>query len=113
MLSIIGHAVVRADKEEAMVGRRWAVWLSCCLTLIVTGRVSAEPYELSKTDVMDPKIFKSSDIALFGVKLGDPESKAYDVLVNEKIPGVKTEQERHLFCSSINESRPVRWPACG
>jgi hypothetical protein len=53
----------------------------------------AEPYELSKNDVMDPKAIKSPEILLFGVKLGDPESKAYDLLVNEKIAGVKTEQE--------------------
>jgi len=53
----------------------------------------AEPYELSKNDVMDPKAIKSSEVSLFGVKLGDPENKAYDLLVNEKIAGVKTEQE--------------------
>jgi hypothetical protein len=53
----------------------------------------ADPYELTKNDVMDPKLVKSSDVSLFGVKLGDPEGKAVDLLVNEKIPGVKTEQE--------------------
>lgn len=53
----------------------------------------AEPYELSKNDVMDPKAIKSPEVSLYGVKLGDPESKAYDLLVNEKIAGVKAEQE--------------------
>ena len=53
----------------------------------------AEPYVLSKKDVMDPKGIKSPEVSLFGVKLGDPENKAYDLLVNEKIAGVKTEQE--------------------
>jgi len=53
----------------------------------------AEPYELSRNDVMDPKGIKSSEVSLYGVKLGDPESKAFDLLVNEKIAGVKTEQE--------------------
>jgi len=53
----------------------------------------AEAYELSKSDVMDPKQVKSSEVSLFGVKLGDPESKALDILVNEKIQGVKVEQE--------------------
>lgn len=53
----------------------------------------AEPYELSKNDVMDPKAIKSTEVSLFGVKLGDPENKAYDLLVNEKIAGVKAEQE--------------------
>jgi hypothetical protein len=42
---------------------------------------------------MDPKTLKSPDIALIGVKLGDPEAKALDVLVNEKIPGIKVYQE--------------------
>ena len=55
--------------------------------------VGAEPYELRKNDVMDPKGIKSPEVSLFGVKLGDAESKAYDLLVNEKIAGVKTEQE--------------------
>lgn len=89
-----------------MVGRRCAVWLLSCLTLLVAGTVSAEPYELSKNDLMDPKVFKSSDISLFGVKLGDPESKAYDVLVNEKIPGVKTEQEA-TFILLLDQRKPT------
>ena len=55
--------------------------------------LGAEPYELSRNDVMDPKVIKSPDVSLYGVKLGDPESKAFDLLVNEKIAGVKTEQE--------------------
>lgn len=55
--------------------------------------LGAEPYELSRNDVMDPNAIKSPEVSLFGVKLGDPETKAYDLLVNEKIAGVKTEQE--------------------
>ncbi len=66
----------------------------------------AEPYELSKNDVMDPKTVKSSDIALFGVKLGDPEAKALDVLVNEKIPGIKVEQEA-LFIFLLDQRKPT------
>ena len=34
----------------------------------------AEPYELSKNDVMDPKGIKSPEVSLFGVKLGDPDA---------------------------------------
>jgi D-amino peptidase len=52
-----------------------------------------EPYELSKSDVTDATKLKSTDISLYGVKLGDPENKALDSLVNEKISGVKAEQE--------------------
>jgi D-amino peptidase len=89
-----------------MAGRRWAVWLSCCLILMIAGTVSGEPYELSKNDLMDPKAVESSDVALFGVKLGDPENKAYDVLVNEKIPGVKTEQEA-TFILLLDQRKPT------
>ena len=95
-----------------MVGRLGLIVLSCCLTLTLGERACAELYELSKNDLMDPKAFKSSDIALFGVKLGDPESKAYDVLVNEKIPGVKQSRSPPSFSSWISGSRQVLWPAC-
>jgi D-amino peptidase len=94
------------DMEAVMAGRRCAVRLLCGLTLFVAGTVFAEPYELSKNDLMDPKVFKSSDISLFGVKLGDPESKAYDILVNEKIPGVKTEQEA-TFILLLDQRKPT------
>src|SRR2546430_2047610 len=66
----------------------------------------ADPYELTKNDVMDPKLFKSTDISLFGVKLGDPESKALDILVNEKIPGVKVEQEA-TFVLLLDQRKPT------
>lgn len=68
--------------------------------------VSAEPYELSKNDVMDPKAISSSSISLFGVKLGDPESKALDVLVNEKISGIKAEQEA-TFIFLLDQRKPT------
>ncbi len=57
------------------------------------GWASAEPYELTKNDLMDSTQVKSQDVSLFGVKLGDAEAKALDLLVNEKIQGVKAEQE--------------------
>ncbi len=65
-----------------------------------------EPYELSKNDVMDPKALKSAEISLFGVKLGDSEAKALDSLVNEKIPGVKVEQEA-LFIFLLDQRKPT------
>ncbi len=55
--------------------------------------ILAEPYELTKHDVMDAAQVKSPEVFLFGVKLGDSEAKALDLLVNEKIQGVKAEQE--------------------
>lgn len=66
----------------------------------------SEPYELSKHDVMDPKALKSAEISLFGVKLGDSEAKALDSLVNEKIPGVKVEQEA-LFIFLLDQRKPT------
>jgi hypothetical protein len=72
----------------------------------MAGAAWADPYELTKNDVMDPKIVKSADIALFGVKLGDPEGKAVDLLVNEKIPGVKTEQEA-TFILLLDQRKPT------
>ena len=81
-----------------------------CMSLAVIGLsvsgAAAEPYELSKNDVMDAKNIKSSEVALFGVKLGDSEAKALDVLVNEKIPGVKVEQEA-LFIFLLDQRKPT------
>jgi hypothetical protein len=65
-----------------------------------------EPYELSKNDVMDPKALKSAELSLYGVKLGDPEAKALDSLVSEKIPGVKVEQEA-LFIFLLDQRKPT------
>jgi D-amino peptidase len=81
-----------------------------CLLLGGTGAgVSigySEPYELSKSDVMDPLTFKSADVSLFGVKLGDSEAKALDLLVNEKIPGIRVEQEA-LFIFLLDQRKPT------
>jgi len=66
----------------------------------------AEPYELTKNDVMDPKAIKSQDISLFGVKLGDSEAKALDLLINEKISGIKAEQEA-LFIFLLDQRKPT------
>jgi hypothetical protein len=55
---------------------------------------------------MDPKQIKSADVSLFGVKLGDAEGKAIDILVNEKIPGVKTEQEA-TFLLLLDQRKPT------
>ena len=90
------------------------VTLRVCLRLFLVlfcagaaaSSVGAEPYELSKNDVMDPKGIKSPEISLFGVKLGATETKALDVLVNEKIPGIKVEQEA-LFIFLLDQRKPT------
>lgn len=83
------------------------------LTALVMGGIGlwtssgfGEPYELSKNDVMDPKAIKSADISLFGIKLGDAEVKVVDILVNEKIPGIKVEQEA-LFIFLLDQRKPT------
>jgi hypothetical protein len=78
---------------DAQAWRFLLMSIGFALVLGAANPAGAEPYELSKNDVMDPKAIKSPEVSLFGVKLGDPENKAYDLLVNEKIAGVKTEQE--------------------
>ena len=65
-----------------------------------------EPYELSKNEVMNPKGIKSDEVSLFGVKLGDSEAVALDALVNEKISGIKVEQEA-LFIFLIDQRKPT------
>ena len=66
----------------------------------------AELYELSKSDVMEPKAVSSVDISLFGVKLGDSEAAAIESLVNEKISGVRAEQEA-TFIFLIDQRKPT------
>ncbi|MCX5724983.1 MAG: hypothetical protein NTX84_10830 [Nitrospirae bacterium] len=85
------------------------VALTCLVMAVVGPWMSpgyAEPYELSKNDVMDPKALKSTEVSLFGVKLGDSEATTLDLLVNEKIPGIKVEQEA-LFIFLIDQRKPT------
>lgn len=86
------------------------VWtLALVLVASVTCFVSlvdAEPYELSKNDVMEPKAISSDSISLFGIKLGDSEAKAIEVLVNEKISGIKAEQEA-TFIFLLDQRKPT------
>jgi D-amino peptidase len=94
---------------EDLMKRTVPVLVVSSLTAVLSVGVSlgaAEPYELSKNDIMDPKAVKSADVSLFGVKLGDPESKAMDGLVNEKIPGVKAEQEA-TFILLLDQRKPT------
>ena len=83
--------------------------LALVLIALLTSLLSslrAEPYELSKNDVMEPKNISSDSIFLFGIKLGDSEAKALDMLVNEKISGIKAEQEAS-FIFLIDQRKPT------
>ena len=68
--------------------------------------VSAEPYELSESDVTEPKGISSATVSLYSVKLGDPEAKAIDTLVKKTITGIKTEQEA-AFIFLLDQRKPT------
>lgn len=86
------------------------VWrLALALVAAFAGFVSlvhAEPYELSRNDVMEPKGISSDSVSLFGIKLGDSEAKAIEALVNEKISGIKAEQEA-AFIFLLDQRKPT------
>jgi len=85
----------------------WALtWIFATTLAGLVATAQAEPYELSKNDVMDPKSISSQNVSLFGVKLGDPESKALDILINEKISGIKAEQEA-TFIFLLDQRKPT------
>lgn len=71
-------------------GLRAAV-LSCALVILATPAVSAEPYELTESEVMELEKFNPADVSLFGIKLGDSEAKVKDKLIKIKIPGVRVD----------------------
>ncbi|MBX3236204.1 MAG: hypothetical protein KF814_08635 [Nitrospiraceae bacterium] len=91
-----------------MMRNKWAclAWVAVVVLASQSGLLHAEPYELSKNDLMDPKTIASPDVSLFGVKLGDTEAKALDVLVNEKLPGIKAEQEA-TFIFLLDQRKPT------
>lgn len=88
--------------------QRKAIRLTCMLGIMLTvvGEAYAQPYELSQHEVMDAASFTSREVSLFGVALGDPEATASDRLVQEKIPGVKAEQEA-MFILLLDQRKPV------
>ncbi len=84
---------------------RMAVILLVSILAMATS-AQAEPYELSRNDVIEPRTISSTEISLFGVKLGDSESKAIETLVNEKIAGVRAEQEA-TFIFLLDPRKPT------
>jgi hypothetical protein len=95
------------EKEASMARTRWTLpVLAVGIYVLLTGITNAEPYELTKHEQLDPNKVKSTEISLFGVKLGDPEAKAIDLLINEKIPGVKAEQEA-TFLLLLDQRKPT------
>jgi D-amino peptidase len=95
---------MRRTMAKTHVGRMALILLT--IFLGTYGSARAEPYELSKNDVMEPKTISSAEISLFGVKLGDSETKAVDTLVTEKISGIKAEQEA-TFIFLLDQRKPT------
>ncbi|MGQ0665988.1 MAG: hypothetical protein ACT4O4_03050 [Nitrospiraceae bacterium] len=92
------------------MGDNNAAWIPTLVLLATLAgfvpAIQAEPYELSKSDVMEPNTISSDAVSLFGVKLGDSEALALDVLVNEKISGIKAEQEG-TFIFLLDQRKPT------
>lgn len=91
-------------REQSVV--RTLAWTLAATLAGVVSLAHAEPYELSKNDVMEPKGISSDSVSLFGVKIGDSEAKALDILVNEKISGIKAEQEA-TFIFLLDQRKPT------
>ena len=79
------------------MNRRLTRILSCAFIttylLIQVSLVTAAPYELTRNNVEDPKAVDATEVSLYQVKLGDPEGKAVELLVEDKLAGVRAEQE--------------------
>ena len=61
--------------------------------LLFGGGAFGKRYELTRNNVTNPQDINSQEVSLYGVKLGDSEIDAVETLVNEKISGVRVEQE--------------------
>ena len=70
-----------------------AFFLFPLVILCFVQSVWAAKYELTRNSVEDPKEVNAKEISLFRVKLGDPEATAVESLVEERISGVRAEQE--------------------
>src|SRR5436309_14827170 len=64
---------------------------ACSLVFLLSSAANAEQYELTESEVMDVAKFNTTDVSLFGIKIGDSEAKVKDKLIKIKIPGVKVE----------------------
>lgn len=62
-------------------------------TLFLSTSTWGAKYELTRNSVENPEEVNAAEVSLFRVKLGDPEATAVESLVEEKISGVRAEQE--------------------
>ena len=71
----------------------WPCLLLAFAFLLFIPSTWAAKYELTRNSVENAKDVDAQDIALFRVKLGDSEIKAVESLVEQRLPGVRAEQE--------------------
>jgi len=63
-------------------------------------------YELTRNSVQDPESIDAVEVSLYQVKLGDPEATAVELLLEEKIAGIRAEQEG-TFILLWDKSKPT------
>lgn len=68
-----------------------AAFIGFALILLLSSGAGAQPYELTESEVMEASQFNTSEVSLFGIKLGDTEDKVKENLIKIKLPGVKVE----------------------
>ena len=73
---------------------------------LVSTEVLAKKYELTRNNVQKPVEIDSTTVSLYGVRLGDSEIDAVEMLINEKISGVRAEQEG-VFVLLWDQSNPT------
>src|SRR5260370_37142123 len=73
------------------VGGMGLVAWACSLVFLLSSSANAEQYELTESEVMDVAKFNTTDVSLFGIKIGDSEAQVKDNLIKIKIPGEKVE----------------------
>lgn len=72
----------------------------------VSTEALAKKYELTRNNVQKPAEIDSTTISLYGVRLGDSEIDAVEMLINEKISGIRAEQEG-VFVLLWDQSNPT------
>jgi len=74
--------------------------------LLQVGPLWAARYELTRNNIEDPNKIDAQEVSLYRVKLGDPEEKAIEYLVEDKISGIRVEQEG-TFILLWNKGNPT------
>jgi len=74
--------------------------------LLQVGLLWAARYELTRNNIEDPNKIDAQEVSLYRVKLGDAEETAIEYLVEDKISGIRVEQEG-TFILLWNKGNPT------